>query len=266
MNSSNPGPGDYERALRDAGLTDINVFHRQITGSTNDDARATIGSWPALLETASAIFVAETQTRGRGRGANVWLSPRGSISLTITTSGIEASRLSLLPLGVGVAVVQALRDLGARAEVKWPNDVLIDGGKVGGILCESSLLAGTARVFVGIGINVDAASLDPSAVPGATTLGSAGLRVDRPALVADLTVRVLRFLRESPPGKAVVESWKAVSVPWWGEPATLVDGGVEQHVTLLDLNPEGQLVARDASGVVRTFTSGEVRKIRVAGA
>lgn len=257
------GSADYERALTAAGLTNITVFHRQSTGSTNDDARAIAALDLPLLESAVAVVVAETQTRGRGRGSNAWSSPLGSISLTITVPGVDAARLSALPLGVGAAVAGALRDLGVPAFVKWPNDVLIDGAKVCGILCESSLLAGTARVFVGIGMNVEPFSVDQAALPGATTLGSHGVATDRPSLVADLTARVLALIRSRASAAQIVADWKAVSVPWWGEQATVADGEAERLVTLLDVNPEGQLVVRDEGGAVRSLLSGEVRRLRV---
>lgn len=257
------GPTDYERALAAAGLVDITVFHRQSTGSTNDDARAIATTGLPRLESAVAIVVAETQTKGRGRGSNAWSSLPGSIALTITVPGVDAARLSVLPLGVGSAVAGALRDLGAPALVKWPNDVLIDGAKVCGILCESSLLASTARVFIGIGINVEPASVDPAVLSGATTLGNHGVTADRPSLVADLTARVLAVIRGGASAARIVEGWKEVSVPWWGEEVTLVDGDAERRVTLLDVNPEGQLVVRDEGGAVRSLVSGAVRRVRV---
>ncbi|HRB13396.1 MAG TPA: biotin--[acetyl-CoA-carboxylase] ligase, partial [Vicinamibacteria bacterium] len=257
MATLSPGPADYERALAAAGLSDITVFHRQSTGSTNDDARSIAAIGLPLLESAVAIVVAETQTKGRGRGSNAWFSPQGSIALTITVPGVDAGRLGVLPLGVGAAVAGALRDLGAPALVKWPNDVLIEGAKVCGILCESSLLAGTARVFAGIGINVEPASVDPAALPGATTLGNHGVAADRPSLVADLTARVLALVRGDASSARIVEGWKAVAVPWWGEEVTLVDGDAERRVTLLDVNPEGQLVVRDEGGAIRSLVSGE---------
>jgi BirA family transcriptional regulator, biotin operon repressor / biotin---[acetyl-CoA-carboxylase] ligase len=257
------GPADYERALAAAGLLDITVFHRQSTGSTNDDAREIAARGLPMIESAVAIVVAETQTRGRGRGSNAWFSPRGSVAITITVPGVEASRLGVLPLGVGCAVAKALRDLGAPAFVKWPNDVLIEGGKVGGILCESSLLKDLARVFIGIGINVEPASVDPEVLSGATTLGHHGVAADRPALVADITASVLDLIRGGASNALVVEDWKALSVSWWGEEVTFVDGEAERRVTLLDVNPEGHLVVRDEGGAIRSLLSGEVRRIRV---
>lgn len=258
------GPADYERALAGAGLSEITVFHRQSTGSTNDDARAIASSELAVLETAAAIVVAETQTRGRGRGSNAWLSPKGSIALTITVPGVPVSCLGVLPLGVGHAVADALRELGARAFVKWPNDVLIEGGKVCGILCESSLLSGTARVFIGIGINVEPASVDPAVLGDATTLGTHGVAADRPSLVAEITARVIALIRGDASNAQVVRAWKAVAVPWWGEEVTLIEGNTEKQVTLLDVNPEGHLLVRDPGGFVRSLLSGEVRRIKTA--
>jgi BirA family biotin operon repressor/biotin-[acetyl-CoA-carboxylase] ligase len=260
------GALDYERALAAIGLGGIAVFHRQNTGSTNDDARAAAAVSPTSLETAPAVFVSETQTRGRGRGSNAWSSPPGSISLTVTVPGVEVSRLGVLPLGVGSAVVGALRPLGARAFVKWPNDVLIEGGKVCGILCESSLMSGIARVFIGIGINVEARPVDSPSPPCATTLAAHGIRVDRPSLVAEVAARVLDLIRSAPSASVVVEAWKAVSVPWWGEEVDLVEGETERRVVLLDVNPEGRLVVRDERGVVRSLASGEVRQIRAGRA
>lgn len=262
----NNAASDYERALAAAGLGDVTVFHRQVTGSTNDDAREIVSKHLPFLESAVAIVVAETQTSGRGRGSNVWFSPRGSIALTITVPGLEVSRLSVLPLGAGAAVVAALRHLGAPAHVKWPNDVLMGGLKVCGILCESSLLSGTARVFVGIGINVESASSDPPVAPNATTLGAFGIEVDRPSLVADITARVLGIVRGGDSGPRIVEAWKALSVPWWGEEVTIVEGDVEKRVRMLDVSPEGHLIVRDEDGGVRSLVSGEVRQLRAARA
>ena len=266
MPSLNLGPADYERALEALGLSGVRVFHRRTTGSTNDDARQIVSSRLPIVEGAVAIVVAETQTSGRGRGTNTWASPPGSVSLTITAPGVEARRLSVLPLGAGACVAEAIRSLGAPAVVKWPNDILIDSYKVCGILCESSLLGETARVFIGVGINVDAGLSEEQAGSPATTLANHGLVVDRPSLVADVTSRVLAMIRDPSSNEQVVARWKALAAPWWGQEVDLKDGAAERRVTLLDVNPEGQLVVRDETGVVRSLVSGEVRKLRTAHA
>ncbi|MEO5762982.1 MAG: biotin--[acetyl-CoA-carboxylase] ligase [Vicinamibacteria bacterium] len=257
------GLADYERALTAAGVTELHVAHHATTGSTNDDARALVGSASEGGGAWACLVIAEEQTKGRGRGGNVWLSPQGSISMTLTLAGVPVDRLGVLPLGVGAAVTAALRGLGITASVKWPNDVLIHGLKACGILCESSLLGSMARVFIGIGINVDDGSARLNAELKATAVSEHAAAVDRPALVADIASRVLSMICSEAAGRDIVEGWKAVSVPWWGEEVTLLDGGVERRVTLLDVNPLGQLVVRDEGGVVRSLVSGEVRQLRV---
>lgn len=263
------GPAEYERALAAVGLgaAEVEVFHRKSTGSTNDDARALEASKGRDPKAGVALVIAESQTQGRGRGANAWSSPKGSIAMTLMACGVDASRLSVLPLGVGAAVVSSLRALGVPAAVKWPNDVLIDGRKVCGILCESSVLDGAARVFIGIGVNVEAATFELDVAARATTLADHGLRVDRPALVADIARRVLETIRDRRPGEEIVAEWKAAAAPWWGEVVTLIEGeGAPREVTLLDVNPQGLLVVRDDLGVVRSLVSGEVRGLRKARA
>jgi BirA family transcriptional regulator, biotin operon repressor / biotin---[acetyl-CoA-carboxylase] ligase len=260
------GADDYERALRARGLSELTLLHRRSTGSTSDDARKFVASRPSQAAGAAAIVIAETQTSGRGRGVNRWSSPEGSIAFTLTAPGVPVSRLSVLPLGVGACVALAIRNLGGSAAVKWPNDVLVDGLKVCGILCESSLLGSLARVFIGIGINVEAGGVEEDAAPRATTLARHGLSVHRPTLVADITARVLALIKDEPPNAEVVDLWKGLSAPWWGEQVDLIDGENKRRVTLLDVNPEGQLVVRDETGVVRSLVSGEVQKLRAVPA
>ena len=104
-----------------------------------------------------ALF-AEYQTAGRGRRGRAWRSPYGAnvyLSLAWSFAGWPP-QLTALPLTVGVACAQALRDAGlGRVQLKWPNDLWVDRRKLGGILIEHRGEAGGAcRVVVGIGINV----------------------------------------------------------------------------------------------------------------
>jgi BirA family biotin operon repressor/biotin-[acetyl-CoA-carboxylase] ligase len=250
---------DYERALANAGLGDVAVVHRAVTGSTNDDAKAQAAEFPDRI----AIFLADHQTRGRGRGANSWSSgDGGSIAMTIAAPRVDTSALAVLPLGVGASVARALRSLGAHAVVKWPNDVLIGDRKVCGILCESSFLGAVARVIAGIGINATASSVDPAMTRTATCLAEAGVDASRPVVVARVAAEVLPVLVGQRSSSDVVALWKEMAAPWWGEAVSLFEGDRERRVTLLDVNPLGQLVVRDETGCVRSFVSGEVRRMR----
>jgi len=106
----------------------------------------------------AAVYLAEQQTAGRGRRGKAWISPFASniyLSLVWQFSG-GAAVLGGLSLAVGVAVCRTLRQLGLHnAGLKWPNDVLVDGKKLGGILLEmQGDAAGECQVVIGIGLNV----------------------------------------------------------------------------------------------------------------
>ena len=101
------------------------------------------------------VIVAEEQTAGRGRRGRAWASPRGGIWLSvILRPGIPVERVPLIALSAAAATAQAIREAtGLPARVKWPNDVLVDGKKIVGILAEAG--AGGEWVVVGIGINAN---------------------------------------------------------------------------------------------------------------
>jgi BirA family biotin operon repressor/biotin-[acetyl-CoA-carboxylase] ligase len=136
-----------------------------VTESTNADLLARADEPPWL------VLVAQAQTQGRGRLGREWLSdPGAGLACSVLLAPAPApARWGWLPLLTGVAAVEAVRTLGvAEATLKWPNDVLIGGRKVAGILAERTE---PGRVVVGIGVNVAAA---PAAVATATSLAEAG--------------------------------------------------------------------------------------------
>ena len=128
------------------------VHHRRETASTNLDARDGV---------PYDVFTADYQTAGRGRLDHKWHSPPGAgllMSAVLPVGGLSPEAVSTLPLVAGLAVARGLSPLisgptaGPVPMVKWPNDVLINGRKVAGILCERS----GDKVIVGIGVNVKA--------------------------------------------------------------------------------------------------------------
>ena len=109
-------------------------------------------------------ILALQQTRGKGRGVRVWESPPGGLYLSI----ISPSH-SLLPFIAGISVIQTL-ELDSGLRLKWPNDIILDGNKVGGILCEDDGKCAVA----GIGINLN----NDSSFPNSTNLASIGYDLD----------------------------------------------------------------------------------------
>ena len=107
------------------------VVHRfREVGSTQDEARRLLGSGDAR---PGHVVVADEQRAGRGRFGRDWLSPTGGLYATFLLEGDPA-----IAVASGVAVAQALTRLGVDARLKWPNDVLVEGRKLGGILIETA--------------------------------------------------------------------------------------------------------------------------------
>lgn len=128
------------------------VVYVERTASTNEDAAAVLGDDAALGMT----IVAEEQSRGAGRKGRSWIAPAGSALLftTILPCDVDASALWAVPFWTAIAVSDALRESGVDTELQWPNDVLLAGRKLAGILCVSRISGATARVGCGVGINV----------------------------------------------------------------------------------------------------------------
>jgi BirA family biotin operon repressor/biotin-[acetyl-CoA-carboxylase] ligase len=167
-----------------ADLTDYwRVEVVEATGSTNADVsdRARAG------EQEGFVLVAEHQTAGRGRLDRTWETPaRAALTFSVLLRpDIDASQWPWLPLVAGLATVRAVRRTTGLDGValKWPNDVLVEGAKVAGILLERVDTPTGPMAVVGVGINVST-TVDELPVPTATSLTISGAAVERGALLA----------------------------------------------------------------------------------
>jgi BirA family biotin operon repressor/biotin-[acetyl-CoA-carboxylase] ligase len=219
--------------------------HLRRTGSTNDHARrlATAGAPHGTLVTAAE------QTAGRGRQGRSWLAPPGSALLL---SLVLRDPPPLLPLAAAVAVAETAESVGApgvAAGIKWPNDVLVDGRKVAGILVEARPQEGWAVLGIGLNVAVRLEDLPADLRATAGTLGRepADLETALDALLAALE-RVLGY-----DAATILDAWRerdalaGREVAWSGGQgtATGVDG-------------EGRLVVELAGGGRTALDSGEV--------
>ena len=141
-----------------------------------------------------AVAVAEEQTEGRGRLGRTWQAPAGSSVLVsvLLRPDVDAPRLPELSLVAGGAVAEAIAEVtGVDPAIKFPNDVLLDGRKVAGILAESS----DGRVVLGVGVNVNQTENElPTEVqtePTSLRIQTGG-QVDRAALLAAILLRLER--------------------------------------------------------------------------
>lgn len=148
-----------------------NIIHRGVTESTNDDAASGVHG---------DVFTADYQLSGRGRIGHKWQSPSKTnllMSVVLDVSDMEMEELCTFPLVVGLSVAKSIRNiLGEQRDVKlkWPNDILIDGLKVAGILCERK----SDMVIAGIGINVLKQDFPAEISLSATYLGN-GVKIEQ---------------------------------------------------------------------------------------
>ena len=240
------------------------VDHHERTGSTNDLALDALrdGVPPGLVVTA------DRQTEGRGRRGRTWEDrPDGaSLAVSVTIPALTDHR-TLVPLVAGVSLADALRRLGLRAALKWPNDVLLElprAGedrplrKVAGILAE----AVPEGIVIGTGVNVDFRGCE--SVEGATSVAEVlGRDVDRWVLLQGY-LRALeawfRDLETTGPVRLLASYKQRCATIGRDVTATVADGPVEGRA--VDVSPQGALVVETSSGARVEVTSGEVVHLR----
>lgn len=229
-----------------------------------DSTNARIAALAAAGAAEGALAVAELQTAGRGRRGRAWQAPAGTgiwMSLLLRPA-IPPTQAPLLTLLAGLAVTAAIRgETGLSPQIKWPNDILLDGKKLVGILTEMDGDMDAVRaVTLGIGINVNTEAFPPELADTATSLLLAGGRAyDRAALLARvlaefearydvfLTAGFAPFLAEYRADCMTIgaEVWVIGREYWAG--------------TALDITPEGELLVRRAdTGAEEVVFSGEV--------
>jgi len=216
--------------------------------------------------------VADRQTAGRGRRGRGWLSPPGIGLYTsiLLRPGCPPGRAGLLAQVAGLAVVEALREVAdVASDLKWPNDVLVEGRKVAGILAEmASREAGVDHAVVGIGINVNHGPTDfPEELQGSAT--SLYLSTGRRLLRSDLAAALFNAL----------DDWYGLFAA--GEFGTILTAARERSAVLgrqvdvaegesqwcglaLDLDEDGALLVQAADGGRRRVCAAEV-SVRPSG-
>ena len=240
------------------------VHHHETLGSTNSEAFALAQAGAAHGE----VVVAEAQTQGRGRRGRSWSSPTGTnlYFSVVLRPEVPPSRAAEVTLLAAVAVAQTLREAGAEATIKWPNDVQIGGKKVAGILTELS--ADVERVHflvLGVGVNLNARREDfpPEVAELATSLMEARHQpVPRALFTAALWTKLEEWLdRWGDEGFAPVrEAWKRWSSTL-GHEVLVKSEGVERSGLAEDIDESGALLIRVAGRQERVM-AGDVELLR----
>ncbi len=239
-----------------------NIITHDVVGSTMDEAfRLGMEGVPE-----GTLVCAETQTKGRGRLGRVWSSPKGKgvyCSLVLRPH-LPPGQLAQLTLTAAVALAEALHNAsGVDVSIKWPNDILVGGKKLAGILTE--LRAETDQVnfvVVGIGININTSA--SQLVEGATSLKVEGGRsFNRVEVLQEILRSFEKWYAVLCSGKfdQIIKAWKARSSTLKRrvrvtDPAGTIEG------MAVDLDTDGALLVRRDSGVIVKKVAGEVVLLR----
>lgn len=220
-------------------------------------------------EPAGAVLIADYQDAGRGRFERAWVAPPGtnlaiSALLRPTRPTFDWGWLSLL---VGLAVADGIRRLGggARVTLKWPNDVLLDGRKLCGILSEMVVTDQGPAAVCGWGVNVsmDAAELP---VPHATSLALAGLPTDKSALVAAMLNRLADLEARWDRGEDLRPDYLAGCSTIGREVRVHLDEQSPQGPSVtgraVGVGPGGELLVDLGDGAATPFAAGDVVHLR----
>jgi BirA family biotin operon repressor/biotin-[acetyl-CoA-carboxylase] ligase len=210
------------------------------------------------------VVLAETQTGGKGRLGRVWASPLGNVYLSaVLRPNVPANKAPLITLMGAVAVASAIRSYpGLDAGIKWPNDVLLSGKKVAGLLTEMSAEQDRVRyVVLGIGVNVNMGlrELPADVRPLATTLSIAsGRTVDRTELLRQLLGQLDRWYAVFVKDEAgVLVAWKSLNITL-GQRVAVSSGGATMEGLAEDVDHEGRLLVKLADGTVHRVAAGDV--------
>ena len=232
------------------------LIYEPTTGSTMDVAR------DAALRGApeGTVVVADEQTAGRGRLGRSWITPPAANLASTLIVRPSPALLRSLAMITPLAVCDAVEDVaGVRADIKWPNDVQVEGKKLAGILIESEIDLRDPFALIGAGINVnfDPRQYDEIRDIATSLLVVTGGEVEREPLLAAYLAHFERLYDDAKAGKPMRDAWRErlvtlgqrVKVTWPGRSAE----GVAE-----DVDDDGSLILRRDDGTTQCIEAGDV--------
>ncbi len=232
------------------------------TTSTNDRALE-------LAQSGSpegTLVAAESQSQGRGRYQRSWLSKSHANLLfsLVLRPPWTFDQIPMITLLLAVAVARGVHEhTGLTTRIKWPNDILVEGGKVCGILTEMRTQADLINfVICGIGINVNTAPAGPMKTRAVSLAGILGKPVTRLPLLQKILREIEHWYLEAREKglNIILEQWPLLSCTPPGTPLILeIMGGERIEGVAMGIDETGALLVRLESGITRRFASGEVQ-------
>jgi len=210
------------------------------------------------LSLPQAMIIAEEQFAGMGRNSRSWSSPAGKGIYATTLLTRPTAELPLVPLTVANIVATYLRDVfSIDARIKWPNDILVDGRKIAGILIEARIQDDRTFLVIGVGINVD--PIRDEARPNAIAIREVskrafgGIAQAIEAFIEHVDERVSRPFDH----EAVLAEWRALSVHKAGDRIASVVGERTITGTWVGIDDQGRALVRDG-GELMTISAGDI--------
>jgi BirA family biotin operon repressor/biotin-[acetyl-CoA-carboxylase] ligase len=250
---------ELKRVISSLPLGDIRYF--DTIGSTNNEALA----WATSGAKDLSLVIADEQTAGRGRLDRKWFTPAGTalaLSLILRPTAGEKPYLTRIVGLAALAIADSLRTRGLVSQIKWPNDVLMNGRKVAGILVESVWSGEEVDCLViGIGVNVLKEAV-PSAelllFPATSLEEALGSAVEREKVLRDILAGIIA-LRPHIGSDSFISSWEK-ALAFRGEEVQVEQGdGSVLTGKILGLEPDGSLRLRDREGKSITVRFGDIR-------
>ncbi|HEY3525532.1 MAG TPA: biotin--[acetyl-CoA-carboxylase] ligase, partial [Nitrososphaeraceae archaeon] len=221
------------------------------------------------LRVGGYVIIADSQLSGTGRNGREWASPRGGIWLSVILSSmLHPSKCISFSFGASLAVSEAITHCtGLESKLKWPNDVLIDGKKVSGVLVDASVNSSSIEyVIVGIGVNVNVNSAEVQrdikcqTFPCQVTSLSDELasRCDKVRLIKNILQTLDKYYLkiESDTDYPLLEVWKHRAIDITSKPVYVSHGAEGFTATVLGLEEDGSLVVvRDNNRIERIVSA-----------
>jgi BirA family biotin operon repressor/biotin-[acetyl-CoA-carboxylase] ligase len=240
-----------------AAAADYRVLSYDSIGSTNDEALA----HSRRGERGPLWIAAHTQSAGRGRRGTRWLSPQGNLAVSLLTffAGplTQAATLGFVAgLALDAALSACAPALQSRLALKWPNDVLVDGKKLAGILLESERVESGHAVVVGIGVNIASAPHDLPAI----SLATLGMDIHAEQVFTELSGAWLNYARiwNEGRGLAAIRSHWLARAAGVGAEITVRVGNKVLRGTFQTLDEQGRLILRVPDRGTMQIAAGDV--------
>lgn len=234
--------------------------YHPVAGSTNDLALA----WAQAGAEDGSLVLADAQTAGRGRGGRLWVTRPGAalaMSLVFRPTPQEAACLTRFTPLAALGLVRALAKWNLTAQIKWPNDVLLGGLKVAGVLVEAVWQDDRLdALVVGMGVNISADAVPPISqvrYPATAIETALGQEVDRWAVLAEI-LHGMKYYRTILAGDRFMAEWND-HLAFRGEQTLFrfPDGGV-RLAELVGVGPDGRLALRTAENEILFAVAGEI--------